>query len=46
MDELLQLKGVWFDIEMQMRQLIENRAQVEARLKVLYQEMNKEKSGE
>ena len=38
MDELNQLKSLWFDIEMQMRALVQQRGQVEARLQQLMNE--------
>jgi hypothetical protein len=41
MDEITQLKGIWFDIEMQARTLVQQRTQVEKRLRELLQEQQK-----
>jgi hypothetical protein len=37
-DEIMQLKSIWFDIEMQTRTLEQQRQQVEKRLRELLQE--------
>lgn len=43
MEEIMQLKAIWFDIEMQLRQLASQRSQVETKIQQLYQAKESEK---